>query len=130
MHATNAGEMRKGLKKAAIALARDSEAARNAAESSPEAREKARKLQAEADKLKAEAEALKGAARLEDLTVWKMVKEKRTKKGSREYAYWMTSWREGGKVRNVHLGSCEKLSREDALQKARKMKAAALAIKL
>jgi len=130
MHATNAGEKRKSLKKAAIALARDSEAARNAAESSPEAGEKARKLQAEADKLKAEAEALKGAARLEDLTVWKMVKEKNTKNGSREYAYWMTSWREGGKVRNVHLGSCEKLSREDALQKARRMKAEALEMSL
>jgi len=57
-----------------------------------------------------------------------MVKEKSTKKGSREYAYWMTSWREGGKIRNIHLGSCEKLSREDALQKARKMKAEALGI--
>jgi len=128
MHATNAGEKRKGLKKAAIALTREAEAAMNAAENSPGAGEKARKLQAEADKLKAEAEALKGAARLEDLTVWKMAKEKNTKKGPREYAYWMISWREGGKVRNVHLGSCEKLSREDALQKARKMKAEALGI--
>jgi len=126
MHTTNAGEKRKGLKKAAIALAREAEVAMNAAEGSPEAGGKARKLQAEADKLKAEAEALKGTARLEDLTVWKMVKEKNTKKGSREYAYWMTSWRERGKVRNVHLGSCEKLSCEDALQKARKMKAEAL----
>jgi hypothetical protein len=94
----------------------------------PEAGEKARKLQAEADKLKAEAEALKGAARLEDLTVWKMVKEKNTKKGSREYAYWTTSWREDGRVRNVHLGIFEKVSREDALQKARKMKAEALGV--
>jgi hypothetical protein len=40
----------------------------------------------------------------------------------------VASWREEGKVRNVHLGSCEKLSREDALQKARKMKAEALGI--
>ena len=94
----------------------------------PEAIIKARESQAQADKLKAEAEALKGSARLEDLAVWKMVKEKSTKKGSQEYAYWMTSWREGGKVRNVHLGSCKKLSREDALQKARKMKAEALEI--
>ena len=44
------------------------------------------------------------------------------KLGSGEYAYWMTSWRDGGKVRNVSLGSCEKLSRENALQdKSRKM---------
>lgn len=128
MHATNAGEKRKGLKKAAIALARDAEAAKNAVENSPEAREKARKLQEEADKLRTEAEALKELARLEDLTLWKMVKEKSTKKGSREYAYWMTSWREGGKVRNVHIGSSEKLSREDALQKAWKIKGKALGI--
>jgi len=69
------------------------------------------------------------AARLEGLTVWKMAKEKSTKKGFREYAHWMTSWREGGKVRNVHLWSCEKLSREDALQKDRKMKSEALGIR-
>lgn len=128
MHVTNAGEKRKGLKNAAIALARNSEAARTAVENSLWTGEKARKLQAEANKLKAEAEALKGTARLEDLTAWKMVKEKSTKKGSREYAYWMTSWREGVKVCNIHPGSCEKLSREDALQKARKMKAEALRI--
>jgi hypothetical protein len=33
---------------------------------------------------------------------------------------------EGDKVRNVHLGSCIKLSRADANQKARKMKAEAV----
>lgn len=128
MHATNAGEKRKGLKKAAIALARDAKAARNAAESSPEAGEKALKLQEEADKLRAEAADLKDAARLEDLNLWVMEKWKRTKMGNKKYAYWMASWRECSRVRNVHLGSCNKLSREEALQKARKMKAEALGI--
>jgi len=52
-----------------------------------------------------------------------------TKKGIRTYHYWMANWREGGKVRNVHLGSCEKMSQSEALQKARKLKAEALAIK-
>jgi hypothetical protein len=47
-----------------------------------------------------------------------MVKEKSTKKGSAEYAYWMASWCKGGKVRNVHIG------------KARKMNAEALGISL
>jgi hypothetical protein len=41
----------------------------------------------------------------------------------------MASWREGDKVRNVHLGSCKKLDAEAALQKARELKAAALGIK-
>lgn len=40
--------------------------------------------------------------------------------------YWMASWREGGKVRNVHLGSCRKVDYETALQKAWKLKAKAL----
>jgi len=40
----------------------------------------------------------------------------------------MASWREGGKVRNVHLGSCKKVDHEAALQKARKMKAGALGL--
>jgi hypothetical protein len=42
----------------------------------------------------------------------------------------IASWHEGDKVRNVHLGSCRKLSQSDALQKARELKAAALAIKI
>lgn len=71
--------------------------------------EKARELEGRADCLKAEAEALKGAARLEDLHVWQMQKIKTTKKGSRYYGYWMASWREGNKTRNVHLGSSRKM---------------------
>ena len=68
--------------------------------------------------------------RLEDLTVWQMKMVKTTKKGSRAYHYWIANWREGGKVRNVHLGSCEKMSQAEAMQKARKLKAEALAIKI
>ena len=78
---------------------------------------------------KAEAEALEGAARVEDLHVWQMAKEKTTKKGDQTYLYWMASWREGGKVRNVHLGSSKKVDHETALQKARKLKAEALGIR-
>ena len=99
-----------------------------AAEILPDARMKARELAGHADELKAEAEDLKGAARLEDLTLWQMEKAKTTKKGSKTYLYWMASWREGGKVRNVHLGSCKKMDSEAALQKARKLKAETLGI--
>ncbi|HPL21804.1 MAG TPA: hypothetical protein PLY74_12565 [Methanothrix soehngenii] len=93
----------------------------------PDARLKARELEGKADELKVVAEDLKGAARLEDLILWQMEKTKSTKKGSQSYFYWMASWREGGKVRHTHLGSCKKVDHETALQKARKMKRKALA---
>ena len=57
-----------------------------------------------------------------------MEKAKTTKKGKTTYGYWMASWREGDRVRNVHLGSCKKLDKEIALQMARVMKAEALKI--
>ena len=123
MHKTTAGEKRKALREEALELARDAKAAMKA-----DAMEKARALEGQADSLKAEAEAMEGAARLEDLTLWQMAKEKTTKKGDQTYLYWMASWREGGKVRNVHLGSCKKVDHETALQKARKVKAEALGL--
>ena len=128
MHKTTAGEKRKALKTEALELERDARAAIKAAEILPDAMAEARELESQANKLKVEAEALEGAARLEDLTLWQMAKEKTTKKGDQTYLYWMASWREGGKVRNVHLGSCKKVDHETALQKARKLKAEALGI--
>ena len=129
MHKTTASERMKAMKTEARELERDPRAAMQAAEVLPDARPRARELTSHADMLKAEAEALKGAARLEDLHLWQMEKSKTTKKGTRSYFYWMASWREGGKVRHVHLGSCRKVDRETALQKARKVKADALGIK-
>ena len=123
MHKTTAGEKRKALREEALELARDAKAAMKA-----DAMEKARALEGQADSLKAEAEAMEGAARLEDINLWQMAKSKTTKKGDQTYLYWMASWREGGKVRHVHLGSCRKVDREIALQKARKMKAGALGL--
>ena len=128
MHKTSADEKRKALKAEALELARDANAALKAAKTLPEARGKARTLEDRADSLQAEAEALKGAARLEDLHIWQMEKAKTTKKGKTTYGYWMASWREGDRVRNVHLGSCAKVDREAAMQKARKMKAEALGL--
>ena len=128
MHKTSADEKRKALKAEALELARDANAALNAAKTLPEARGKARTLEDRADSLQAEAEALKGAAWLEDLSIWVMEKAKTTKKGSKTYSYWMASWREGDRVSNVHLGSCAKVDREAAMQKARKMKPEALGI--
>ncbi len=77
--------------------------------------------------VKAEAVALKssGRARVEDLSVFRVKKE--MKKG-KEHEYWHAAWMVGGKTRNVYLGSCKKMSREEALQKARRMKAQELGI--
>ncbi len=125
MHKTHAGERRKSLIKDAKELAKDARALQKAARA-PAARKEAQRLQREADLALAEAEALKLQARLEDQTVWEMDKVKQTRKGPKTYTYWMTSWREGNKTRNVHLGSSRKMDAEEALQKARKMKAEAI----
>jgi len=128
MHKTAAGEKRKALKTEALELERDASMAMKAAEILPDAKGKALEMVSRAGELKAEAEDLKGAARLEDLQIWEQRKVKDTKKGAKTYLYWMASWREGDKVRNVHLGSCKKVDHETALQKARKLKAEALGI--
>ena len=113
------------MKRMALELEKEVKALQNIQQMRPAARTR----QDEADRLKAEAEALKDKARLEDLHVWEMEKEKRSKKGSKTYTYWMASWREGDKVRNVHLGSSRKIDAEAARQKAQKMKAEALGLR-
>lgn len=125
MHKTPAGERRKSLIREAKELAKDARLLEMAAHA-PSARQEAQRLQVEVESALAEAEALKLQARLEDLTVWKMEKVKKSKKGPETYTYWMASWREGDKTRNVHLGSAQKMDAEEALQKAQKIKAEAI----
>ena len=129
MHKTSAGEKRKALKRKALELAKDAKVVMKAAKSLPEASKKARELQSDADQALAESEELKPQARLEDLHLWQMEKIKSTKKGSKKYTYWMATWREGGKTRNVYLGSSRKMDAQAALKKARGMKAEALSLK-
>lgn len=74
-------------------------------------------------RLREDAEKLKAKARLEDLTVREEPLVKKTKKGERTYYRWVASWREGGRCRHVYLGSCKKMSHDEALQKANRMKA-------
>ncbi len=126
MHRTSSGYRRQALQKEARELARDARALQKAAARAPAARREAERLQGEADAALAEAGALKLQARLEDLTVWQMKKVKQSRRGSRTYSYWMASWREDGKTRNVHLGSARKMDGEAARQKARERKAEAL----
>ena len=127
MHRTPSGDRRQSLQKEARELARDARALQKAARA-PAARRVAKRLQGEANAALAEAEALKLQARLEDLNVWQMEKVKQSRKGCKTYTYWMASWREGGKTRNVHLGSARKMDAEAARRKAREMKAEALGI--
>jgi hypothetical protein len=126
MHKTAAGEQLKALKKQAQALARDAQSVKKA--KTPVALKEAKRLQKKAEQTLGDAEELKQQARLEDLHVWKMAKVKNSKKGSKKYIYWVASWREGDKGRNMHLGSCKKISKADAIQKARKLKAEALGL--
>ncbi|VVB69503.1 Uncharacterised protein [uncultured archaeon] len=130
MHTTDASNRMKALRREALELSKKARIASKAAHVVPEARIEARRLQGEADSALAEALSLKDAARLADLHLWRMEKVKSSRKGSRKYEYWMASWREGSKVRNVHLGSCKKLDYQAALQKARKAKAEALGLAL
>ncbi len=129
MHRTPSGDRRHSLQKEARELARDARALQKAAARAPAARQEAQRLQGEAEKALAEAQALKLQSRLEDLTVWQMEKVKQSRKGSKTYTYWMASWREGGKTRNVHLGSCRKMDGEAARRKARERKAEALGMR-
>jgi regulator of replication initiation timing len=122
MHRTKAGEKRKTLLKGAHELEKEARNLRRITRMDPAAKIR----QDEADRLKAEAEDLKRDARLEDLHVWRMEKTKTTKSDCQSYGYWMATWREGGKVRNVHLGSCRAMDKETAMQKARRMKADAI----
>ena len=128
MHRTPSGDRRQALQRSARELARDARALQKVARA-PAARREAERLQGKADAALAEAQALKLQARLEDLTVWTMKKVKQSRKGSRTYAYWMASWREGGKTRNVHLGSSRKMDAAEARRKARAMKAEGLGMR-
>ncbi len=125
MHKTTAGEKRKALKAEAQVLARDARALQKTTRA-PVVLHEAQRLQEEADAALAEAEDLKLQARLEDLNVWQMKKAKEGKKGTQIYTYWIASWREGDRTRNVHLGSCKKMDAETARQKARKIKEEAI----
>ena len=126
MHKTDAGERAKALKKEAGELARKAKNQKKAAAIMRMARRPAMKLQALADSRLAQAQALKLEARLEDLQVWEQKRKKDTKKGAKTYTYWIASWREGSRVKNVYLGSSQKMSREQAQEKARALKREAL----
>jgi hypothetical protein len=128
MHKTEAGEKVKALKKEAQDLAYRAKAQKEAAAIMRAARVTVTNLQALADKRLTQAQALKLEARLEDLQIWEQKKVKDTKKGAKTYTYFMASWREGKKIRNVYLGSSQRMSPGQAKEKARAMKREALGL--
>ncbi len=81
----------------------------------------------EARKLREKAEKLAAVALLEDLTVRQSPLIKRNKKGEEKtYWRWLASWGSGKETKTVYLGSINKMSQAEALQKARGLKAEAL----
>jgi len=128
MHKTEAGENVKALKKEAQELARRAKTQKEAAATMRAARVTVTNLQSLAAKRLSQAQALKLEARLEDLQVWEQKKVKDTKKGAKTYTYFMASWREGKRIRNVYLGSSQKMSLEQAQEKAKAIKKEALGL--
>ncbi|VVB70046.1 Uncharacterised protein [uncultured archaeon] len=122
VHSTPARTEARGLKQRSIDLAREIKALEGIEGAAQLAGEK----QAKAGELLGQARELEEAARLEDITVWMDSIVKQTKKGEKKYGRWLAGWREGDKLRKVYLGSCRKMSREEAMKKARKLKAEAL----
>jgi hypothetical protein len=128
MHETEAGENVRALKKEARDLARRAKAQKKAAATMRAARVTVTNLQSLAAKKLSQAQALRLEARLEDLQVWEQKKVKDTKKGAKTYTYFVASWREGGRIKNVYLGSSQKMSREQAQELARTLKREALGL--
>lgn len=130
MHKTAAGERAKALKKEAQDFARKARAQKEAAATMRAARVTVKNLQSMAAKRLSQAQALRLEARLEDLQVWEQKKVKPSKNGPKSYTYYMASWRKGKKIRNVYLGSSRKISRDDALVLARRLKIETLGLTL
>jgi len=94
-----------------------------------EARDLAIKLERSIIEKKDAIRVLKVQARLEDLSVYCVKMEKVVRKGKTKiYTYWYASWRDGGKVKNVYIGSTNNLSYIEALAKARRLKATFLGL--
>lgn len=128
MHKTNAGERAKALKKEAQDFTRKAKAQKEAAATMRAARVTVQNLQSLAAKRLSQAQAQKLEARLENLHVWEQKKVKESKAGPKAYTYYLASWREEGKLRNVYLGSSKKMSKEEAQEKARALKREALGL--
>jgi hypothetical protein len=128
MHTTESSKKIQHLKTEAKKLEKMARIARQAAPIVAGAETEAQTLEKDAQYDLALAQGLKAQARLEDLSLWVMEKTYPGRKGTTTNQYWMASWREGDKVHNEHIGSCKKISAEEAHTKAQKLKAQALGL--
>jgi len=97
----------------------------------PEVQEMALMLERLSSEKLISAQELNAMVRLENLRVYELkVKRPAKKRTSKTYIYWYASWRMNSKVKNVCLGSAKKMTHDDALIKARKLKAEYLGIDL
>jgi hypothetical protein len=126
MHTTEAGERRKALKRDAKEMARKALTLREAAKILPKLKMEAMRYQVAAEKTMARAKALKLETRIEDIHVWEQNRVTETKMGPKTYTYYVASWREGQKMKNVYLGSAQKMTRKQAMEKAKALKVTAL----
>jgi hypothetical protein len=68
-------------------------------------------------------------ARVENLQVYEVrIRRPAKKRETKVYSYWYASWRMNPKVKNVCLGSTKKMTYDEALVKARRLKAECLGI--
>lgn len=131
MHTTKTGQSIQSLKREAADFRRKSKIVGKADGLLPGAKEEARQYQEWAENNLTLADKLRSKARLEDLSLWVMVKTRMsTRNGLTKHEYWMASWREGAKVHNEYLGSCKKVTADQALMKAHKIKAEALGLQV
>lgn len=123
VHTTPARKEAQELRDKASTLSRDAQALAGI----EGAEDLAEKKAAEARELRDKARELADVARLEDITVRQNPINKRSKKGEEKTYYrWVCSWQDGDKTVTKYLGSCAKMSKEGAMEKARRMKAEAL----
>jgi hypothetical protein len=122
MHKTEAGEKRKALTRNAWELARDAKALQKATSHLPAVSRRHNGCKKKQMRLwrRQRPSSSRPGWKILQFRRWKSTNE--TKKGSKTYVYWMASWSENGKTRNVHLWSSRKMDAESALQKARMMK--------
>jgi len=123
IHRTTSGRKAKELREEARTWKGEARKIRAVA---PELEPAAREREKEAERLEGEALEALEEARLEAVTVYLGDVVKTTTKGEKRYRYYFASWKVGGKVKNVYIGSPRKMTLEEATAKARELKRRAL----
>jgi len=119
IHRTASGRKAKELRKEARTW---KDEARKIRATIPELEPAAREREMEAERLEGEALGALEEARLEAVTVYLGDVVKIAAKGEKKYRYYFASWKVGGKVKNVYIGSPRKMTLEAATTKARELK--------